>query len=37
MEKIEKGQALSNIKEFEKGQLFTLKQYKERENGLRKL
>lgn len=37
MEKIEKGQALSNIKEFEKGQLFTLKQYKDRENGLRKL
>ena len=37
IEKIEKGQALSNIKEFEKGQLFTLKQYKDRKDGLRKL
>lgn len=31
LEKIEKGQVISNIKEFEKGKLFTLNQFKDRE------
>jgi DNA sulfur modification protein DndE len=30
MERIEKGQAISNIKEFEKGKLFSIKQFKDR-------
>lgn len=32
MEKIVKGQAISNIKEFESGELFYIKQYKDRTN-----